>query len=377
MAETLLQMTQDILSALGSDEVDSISDTVESYQVATIIKNKYLDMLYRGDFVEHERLFQLTDSTDPLQPTLMTIPEGIGRINWIKYFDDSTSDTQGNSQFGAYSHGVNTDITSSTVWTTTSSTSNSIGTGHKTFTVASSDLNVVVGQNAIAMDGTNTMFGTVVSYSGTTLVLNITNTIGTGTFSDWIITNNASGSILGYKYVTILPFEQFLDMINRFNPFDNNVGSFTFTEDSLSYTFYYKNNIQPSFATVLSNNYVFFDSYNNLFDDTVQGSKTLCYGQVLPTFTMSDSFIPDLDDQQFPLLFNEAKSLAFFEIKQMPHPKADLEIRRQWGAVQKNKSKDNKPSYFDQLANFGRVPRTGGYASGGYGAYKWMRQASP
>ncbi len=51
-------------------------------------------------------------------------------------------------------------------------------------------------------------------------------------------------------------------------------------------------------------------------DTTLQTSKTLCYGQIIPTFTLEDSFIPDLDDTQFPLLLNEAKAIAFVELKQ-------------------------------------------------------------
>ena len=39
MKRTLLEMTQDILSAIDADEVNSIDDTVEATQVATIIKN--------------------------------------------------------------------------------------------------------------------------------------------------------------------------------------------------------------------------------------------------------------------------------------------------------------------------------------------------
>lgn len=42
MRKTLLEMVQDILSEMDSDEVNSINDTVEAEQVATIIKNCYL-----------------------------------------------------------------------------------------------------------------------------------------------------------------------------------------------------------------------------------------------------------------------------------------------------------------------------------------------
>jgi hypothetical protein len=74
---------------------------------------------------------------------------------------------------------------------------------------------------------------------------------------------------------------------------------------------------------------------------------------------MVDTFTPDLDSQQFPLLVNEAKALAFFELKQQPHVKAEQELKRQWSTVQKNKSINNRPTYFNELANFGR--RTGNY----------------
>lgn len=79
--------------------------------------------------------------------------------------------------------------------TATSSTSNSIGTGSKTFTVASG-LWFVAGQTVTATSGANSMTGTVTSYSGTTLVLNITSTVGSGTFTSWTITG-AYPSVMG------------------------------------------------------------------------------------------------------------------------------------------------------------------------------------
>ena len=45
---------------------------------------------------------------------------------------------------------------------------------------------------------------------------------------------------------------------------------------------------------------------------------------------MADSFTPDLDANLFPLLLNEAKSLAFVEIKQSSNPKAEQYARRQY-----------------------------------------------
>ena len=97
-----------------------------------------------------------------------------------------------------------------------------------------------------------------------------------------------------------------------------------------------------------------FDGFDSTQDSTLQSSKTMCHGWVLPTFEMADDFIPQLDDKQFPLLLSEAKSLAFFELKQQPHQKAEQEIKRQISSLQKYKSESSKPTDFDQLPNYGR-----------------------
>jgi hypothetical protein len=217
----------------------------------------------------------------------MYIPDGIGQIQWIKYFDDNPGDNSQQDQYGAYSHDLNVDIVPGSA-------------------------------------------------------------------------GNAALPPAGYKYVTMLPIAQFIEMINEFNPADTDVESYTFNDDSNNFngafTFYYKNDRQPQYCCVLSNYYVIFDAYNNVYDSTLQGSKSMCFGQVVPQFLLQDGFIPDLDAQQFPLLVNEAKALAFYDLKQQPHALADRELKRQWSTVQKNKSINNRPTYFNELANFGRMP---------------------
>lgn len=284
---TLLEIVQEVLSAMSSDEVNSIGDTSESLQVATIVKRKYYDIVARGDLPEHNQVFQLNPSLDDTQPIMMTVPDGIGKIDWIKYFDSNILDGDTVSDDG---HDTNTDIVPGSA-------------------------------------------------------------------------DNAQGGPPGYKYVTQLPVQQFLEMINGFNTSDDDVESFTFQDTSNEFpggfTFYYKNDRQPSYCCVLSNYYVIFDSFDNTQDSTLQGSKSMCFGQVVPTFLMTDSFIPDMDVQQFPLLINEAKALAFYELKQQPHAMAMQEVKRQWSTVQKNKSINNRPTYFNELPNFGR--RSGVY----------------
>lgn len=290
---TLLDMTQSILSSLNSDQVNSISDTTEATQIARLIQNKYYDILVRSSMPEQTTLLQLTASGDNTKPVLMLVPAGTMRIDWIKYFDSSTSESASSD----FIHDLNTDL--------------------------------------VQVDDTGDPVPA------------------------------------GYKYVTGLPVAQFLDMTTKFNPNASDVGAFDFTENSQNFTFYYKNNSQPNYYTVFENAYVVFDSYDSSVDTTLQSSKVMAYGLKVTPFSFTDAFIPDLDDDKFPLLLNEAKALAFYELKQQPHSKADQEIKRQWSSIQKDKSVSDKPSYFDALNNFGRVPRTGGY--GLWPNNRWMR----
>jgi hypothetical protein len=351
---TVLQMTQEILSSLGSDQVNSINDSPESVQVATILNRVYDNLTLRGDLPEHYSLFQLTPSNDVTKPTLMYVPSGVANVRWIKYFDTSIADSLQQDQFGAFSHDLNIDIVSSSKWTTTSSTSNTIGLGSKTFTVASSTLPIIVGQGAMAQSGTSNMFGNVLSYVGTTLTINVVTIAGSGTFNNWVVQSADTNAVAGYKFVTILPSDQFIDMINGFSPSDTDVASYTFTETGENFTFYYKNDRQPMYCCVLSNQFVLFDSFDMNQDNTLQASKTLVFGEIVPAFQLVDTFIPAIDDKQFPLLINEAKSTAWFELKQTTNPKAEQESKRYWSALSKDKSFSNKPTYFDQFPYFGR-----------------------
>ena len=181
-----------------------------------------------------------------------------------------------------------------------------------------------------------------------------------GTNLDIVADTDETGAVAVpiYKYVTILPVQQFLDYTSQFNTNDSNVKSFSFsptlTESDQNFIFYYKTDITPQYCAVIQNYYVIFDSFDSEVDATLQSNKTMCFGEVIPGWIVADSFIPNLDDQQFPLLLNEAKSLAFYELKQIPHAKADQEIKRQWSSVQKNKALSTQPSYFDAIPDFGR-----------------------
>lgn len=83
---TLLDMVQDILqTSLDSDPVNSISDTIESMQVAKIIVNTYDEKYAKRAVPDREGIIKLTALGDTTRPTYMDIPFDCEEIYWIKY----------------------------------------------------------------------------------------------------------------------------------------------------------------------------------------------------------------------------------------------------------------------------------------------------
>lgn len=87
---TLLEMVQNILSAMDSDEVNSITDTTESLQVAEVIKETYFEVFNGLDLPETEALFQLDSLSDAAKPNYLKIPDDVEKLLWVKYKDFTT-----------------------------------------------------------------------------------------------------------------------------------------------------------------------------------------------------------------------------------------------------------------------------------------------
>ena len=91
---TLLDMTQSILSDMGSDQINSLGDTFESDRVASIIKDTYLQLVIDRKWPTHEQLTTLTAAADSNHPTHMLIPEDFRRITFIKYDTADSTETR-------------------------------------------------------------------------------------------------------------------------------------------------------------------------------------------------------------------------------------------------------------------------------------------
>jgi len=83
---SLLDMTQSILSAMDSDPVSSIDETVESIQVAELVRESFFDLMSQRDWPFLSTLSALEGLGDVANPTKMKIPDGMNKVQWIKMY---------------------------------------------------------------------------------------------------------------------------------------------------------------------------------------------------------------------------------------------------------------------------------------------------
>jgi hypothetical protein len=87
---TLLEIVQDILNDMDSDEVNSINDTIESQQVAQTVKSCYFELIANRNWPHLRKLVQLEASGEMIKPNYLKLPEGTKELVFFKY-DKATS----------------------------------------------------------------------------------------------------------------------------------------------------------------------------------------------------------------------------------------------------------------------------------------------
>lgn len=85
MKTTLLQVVQSILSDMDSEDVNSISDTVEAQQIASVVEDTYFNMIAAREIPEHKTLLKLTGLGDTSKPTHMEYPSNVKYIERLEY----------------------------------------------------------------------------------------------------------------------------------------------------------------------------------------------------------------------------------------------------------------------------------------------------
>ncbi len=91
---TLIDMTQNILSAMDSDYANSIGDSVEADQIATVIRETYYDLINNIlDLPEHKEIISLTGLADAAHPNYLQLPAIVKSIDIFRYDKQTTTDT--------------------------------------------------------------------------------------------------------------------------------------------------------------------------------------------------------------------------------------------------------------------------------------------
>lgn len=98
MNKTVLRLVQDILSAMNSDEVNSIGDTIESEQVTRICREEFDILSELKEWGHRQALINLTPSGSTSHPTRMQMPDNVTFVDWIKYDKQTASDTEAKFQ---------------------------------------------------------------------------------------------------------------------------------------------------------------------------------------------------------------------------------------------------------------------------------------
>lgn len=180
---------------------------------------------------------------------------------------------------------------------------------------------------------------------------------------EWVKYNCRRLSETRENYVTIryMRPEDFIEYVMSRDTSDTNI---TVCIDYNGTPLFIRNNEAPTYFTTFDDEHLVFDSYDSEVDDTLMTSKTQVFGFTEPTFTLSDTFIPDLPSKAFSLLVNEVKSRAFIKLKEVFSQKDEQSATRQRGWLSREKRRVNGGIKYP---NYGRnAPAGGRYSRAGY-----------
>lgn len=172
----------------------------------------------------------------------------------------------------------------------------------------------------------------------------------------WIKYNNATTADTDVLYQPVypMPLIDFVEMVTGLDPDVSNVDTYSLTTNGNTFTLYCNNDRAPKYYTTTNDNTILFDSYDSAVDTTLQSSKTMVFGQRTFPWQATDNFIPPLDDKQMQRWLHETKALAFAELKQTPHLKAEKMARDIKIDQQTSKSKIPTQTDYDLIPNLGR-----------------------
>lgn len=150
-----------------------------------------------------------------------------------------------------------------------------------------------------------------------------------------------------YYEVKWIDPEYFLDRIDNFQ------GNYVTVNDKNGGTkLRIQNDKFPEYYTSFDDNYIIFDSYQELYDDSLQESKVRAMGTKFPEFDrFDDNYYPDIDDHLFPMLISESRERFMDWYKGGTTRKASEAARRNKVHAQNDKHKSVRAN---KRNNYGR-----------------------
>lgn len=94
MKKTLLELVQSILTKMDGDEVNSIDDTLESLQVADIVRDTALAMWAKRDWPHLRKTLKFEASASANYPVHIQLPDNVKKMSFINYNKVKQGDTK-------------------------------------------------------------------------------------------------------------------------------------------------------------------------------------------------------------------------------------------------------------------------------------------
>jgi hypothetical protein len=129
-----------------------------------------------------------------------------------------------------------------------------------------------------------------------------------------------------YSVIKYLQPDEFIHRTNQNNDSEANV---TTVVDPGGIDLFVRNDTAPTYYTSFDDSTLVFDSFDSGVDTTLQQAKVQAQAYVIPAWSSADDFIPDLPDDAFTALVEEAKSRASLRLRQVADQKAEQESGKQ------------------------------------------------